>query len=102
MMSDASHRNPWIYSAALDCAFIIAPAFVVAAAVLAFPAAFASGGDVQPWMWLVLVVGIDVAHVYSTLYRTYFDPEESARYRVLLFVIPVAYWLVFGRRSAPA
>jgi hypothetical protein len=30
---------------------------------------------VGTWSWLVLVLGIDVAHVWSTLFRTYLDPD---------------------------
>lgn len=41
-----------------------------------------------PWAWLILVLGVDVSHVYSTLYRTYFDSSESSYDRRLLLWIP--------------
>ncbi len=84
-------RQPWLYSAGSDTAFILAPAFAVTAAVLAFPHAFA--GPVTPIAWFLLVVGVDVAHVYSTLYRTYFDPEERKKYATLLYLIPALCWV---------
>lgn len=38
--------------------------------------------------WIVLVLLIDVAHVYSTLYRTYFDPVATRRQKTILYSIP--------------
>jgi hypothetical protein len=86
-------RQPWLYSAGSDSVFILAPAFVVTLAVLLFSDFFAHSGHVTPGLWLLLVVGVDVAHVYSTLYRTYLDREESDRYRNLLIWIPVLCWI---------
>ncbi|MBL8175359.1 MAG: hypothetical protein JNK48_11865, partial [Bryobacterales bacterium] len=63
------------------------------AAVLLWPGFFTAENDVSPVLWLALVVGVDVAHVYSTLYRTYFDKEEAARYRTLLIFIPLGCWM---------
>jgi hypothetical protein len=83
--------QPWLYSRAADLVFILAPAFAVAAALELFPGRFA--GSASPWMWLLLVVGVDVAHVYSTLYRTYFDPDARRKYQTVLTVIPVACWI---------
>jgi len=84
-------RQPWIYRAPADLVFILAPAFVVTAAVLLFPEYFS--GETSPLAWILLVVGIDVAHVYSTLFRTYFDREARKRYRELLVGIPIACWV---------
>ena len=41
------------------------------------------------WVWAVVIVGIDVSHVWSTLFRTYLDPQEFRRHRLLL-LRPVA------------
>lgn len=87
-----SSRQPWLYSAPVDAAFILAPAFLVTLAVVLWPGFFAQAST-GPWMWLLLVVGVDVAHVYSTLWRTYFSPEASSRYRTLLIAIPLVCWL---------
>lgn len=86
-------RQPWLYSGLADSVFILAPAFVVTLVVWLAPGWFQSGGDVSPWMWLMLVVGVDVAHVYSTLYRTYMDKAETLRYQGLLIGIPLACWI---------
>lgn len=47
-------------------------------------------GDAPPWMWLVLVVGFDVAHVWSTLFRVYLDGEEVRRRALLYIGVPIA------------
>lgn len=39
--------------------------------------------------WVLLVVFIDVAHVYSTLYRTYFNADRLRKQHTLLIVVPL-------------
>lgn len=41
------------------------------------------------WAWIVLVMLIDVSHVYSSLYRTYFDKFTRQKHTKLLFLTPV-------------
>lgn len=53
------------------------------------------GGDTPTPIWLALVVFADVAHVWSTLYRTYLDPAARARFGALLIVTPL-FSLAFG------
>jgi hypothetical protein len=51
-------------------------------------------GDTPPWAFLIFVVFIDVAHVWSTLFRVYLDPEERKRRPLLYAVAPLlAYGL---------
>lgn len=88
-------RQPWIASRPFDCAFILGPGLLATAAVLLFPGAFTSR-QVSPLLWAALVVGVDVAHVYSTLYRTYLDPEEFRQRRTLYVLAPLIGWLAFA------
>ena len=76
-----------------DLVFVIGPAFVVTGVVLLLPGLWGAGVEVSPVLWLVLVAGIDVSHVYSTLWRTYFDRTERKKYQVHLWVIPVLAWI---------
>lgn len=85
--------TPWIYSQKFDLAAIIGPPVVITAIVLAFGHQIAAIDQIPPWLWILLVLGIDVAHVYSSLYRTYFDRDEFQRRRTLYLVVPVACWL---------
>ncbi len=51
-------------------------------------------GDTPLWAWVLLVVCVDVAHVWSTLFRTYLDGEELRRRPGLYTAAPlVAYGL---------
>ncbi|MEM7040446.1 MAG: hypothetical protein AAF570_26005 [Bacteroidota bacterium] len=82
-------RQPWIYRPIPDSIFILAPAFLATFAVILFPDFFTDNQLMPPWAWLLLIVGVDVAHVYSTLWRTYFDPEEFGKYKKQLTWIPI-------------
>lgn len=50
--------------------------------------------DAPPWVWLVGVLLVDVAHVWSTLFRVYLDPVERARRPALYYGTPVAAFAV--------
>ncbi|MBK9449485.1 MAG: hypothetical protein IPN95_08730 [Bacteroidetes bacterium] len=87
------HRQPWIYKSWVDLLFIVAPAFLATLVVLLFPGWFEDSEAMPPLAWLLLIVGVDVAHVYSTLWRTYLDPTEFDRHRNLLTYTPIAVWV---------
>ncbi|MCS6797527.1 MAG: hypothetical protein NZ898_03175 [Myxococcota bacterium] len=46
------------------------------------------------WVFLLCVVAVDVAHVWSTAWRVYLDPEELRRRLLLYAGVPFAAWLV--------
>ncbi|MGK4008691.1 hypothetical protein WMF31_39150 [Sorangium sp. So ce1036] len=53
-------------------------------------AALSAGGELPTWGFLLFVVGVDVAHVHTTLFRTYLDREELRRHPALYAAAPVA------------
>ena len=87
-------RQPWIHSASVDGAFVLAPGLAISVISLALIGAGYGGRGLSIWMWAMLVVGIDVAHVYSTIFRTYLDPVERRRLSGWLVVTPLAGWAV--------
>lgn len=87
-------RQPWIQSAAVDTTFILAPALLATLVALAISGAGYAQAEVSLAAWAVLVIGVDVAHVYSTLYRTYLDPIERRELSGWLIATPVATWVV--------
>ena len=87
-------KQPWIYSASMDGGFILAPALIITAVVLFFQHSIASLDTIPLWMWGVLIVGVDVAHVYSTLFRTYADPQELRTRRTLYTLTPLLCWVI--------
>ena len=87
--------QPWIHKAKTDGIFILAPSFIVLAIVFLF----------QNWLteieesysfytWLFLIVFIDVAHVYSTLFKTYFVASEFQRRKKLYIGLPIICFLI--------
>ncbi len=84
--------TPWIYSPKFDLGAIIGPPVIITTIVLIWGRQIAAIDEIPSWLWIVLVLGIDVAHVYSSLFRTYFDRDEFARRRKLYIVVPILVW----------
>jgi len=66
---------------------------LVGLAIALFSRTIAPSGGVPPWAYLVLVVGVDVAHVHAMLFRTYLDPVELARRPMLYATVPLALYV---------
>lgn len=88
-------KQPWIHKSKTDSIFILAPSFIVVAIIFLC----------QKWLvtieenysfytWLFLIVFIDVAHVYATLFKTYFVRDEFVKRRKLLIALPVICFVV--------
>lgn len=88
-------EQPWIHKAKTDSIFILAPSFVVLAVIFLF----------QDWLmkvesgysfytWLFLIVFIDVAHVYATLFKTYFVSAEFQKRKKLLIYLPIICFVI--------
>lgn len=86
--------QPYLAGAKFDLAFIIGPAFLVTLiAVLAAPWA-ETLAEFPVWLWVVLILGVDVSHVYSTLFRTYFDRDELRLRPRLYQLTPLLLWVI--------
>lgn len=86
--------TPWLRSAGFDLLFILLPSVLSVAVVLLFSDSFDQTQNVPLWAWLIFILGIDVSHVYSTLFRTYFNSNEFNENKVLLTLIPITVWLI--------
>jgi len=82
-------KQPWLNSLRSDCLFILSPPFVSLLIVFLLPKSFQAGNGMPVIYWLILVVFIDVAHVYATLYRTYFNRDRLKRLQNILILIPL-------------
>jgi hypothetical protein len=83
----------WLFSRPVDVLAFAGTAMASFALSRVLPS-FGVSADTPPWAFLVFVVFIDVAHVWSTLFRVYLDPEELRRRSLLYAVAPlVAYGL---------
>ncbi|RYZ55823.1 MAG: hypothetical protein EOP49_02010 [Sphingobacteriales bacterium] len=88
------YRQPWIGNSRFDLTWILGPSFISIAILLLLPDKIRSGSAMPLAAWVTLIVFIDVAHVYSTLLRTYLDPVRFERHRTLFLVAPVACYAV--------
>lgn len=75
----------------MDVPLLCLPPFVATLLAVLFGR---SDAEVSLAAWLLLVVAVDVAHVYGTLFRTYWHPEERRRHGGLLYVVPAACWAI--------
>ena len=87
-------QQPWIGKPLIDIPFILLPPFASLLLVFLFPSLFQNQNGVSVAGWVVLILLIDVAHVYSTLYRTYFDPQAFQQQRSILLAIPFIGFVV--------
>ncbi|MEL6104744.1 MAG: hypothetical protein AAFU85_01850 [Planctomycetota bacterium] len=80
-MSHSVNRSslPWLFSGPLDL-FAFAGSTLIAILLLIVGAVFGwIDQDTPGWTWVVAILLIDVAHVYATGFRVYFDRSELAR-----------------------
>ena len=72
---------------------IIGPPVAITIVVLIWGSKLATISEPPIWLWVFLVLGIDVAHVYSSLFRTYFDKDEFKKRKTLYLVVPAICWI---------
>lgn len=88
---------PWLFSAKTD---LLAFGGSAAAALLLVAVGWPLGWleqDTPDWLWIASVLLIDVAHVYATGFRVYFDSTELRRRAWLYGLVPL---LAFGTGAA--
>lgn len=84
----ATEPEAWLFGPRLDLLLFGGSALLSVAG--AWLGSWLGIGDETPgWAWLLLVVGIDVAHVWGTLYRVYFDRAELERRPALYWGTPI-------------
>lgn len=87
------NATPWIWGPRADVA-VFGGSALLAISVAWAVSRRADGAEMPAWGWLLLVVGVDVAHVWSTLFRTYLDGDELRRRRALYVAVPLGCWAV--------
>jgi hypothetical protein len=84
-----SSQGLWIENRKIDFIFIIAPSFVTSLLALSLDIT-----ELSLISWVILVLCIDVAHVYSTLYKTYLNPKVFNNHKNLLSITPLVCWFL--------
>lgn len=84
----------WLFSPRLDF-LAFGGTFLLASALVGLGAALGRLEAPMPLgVWLLLVVGVDVAHVHATWLRTYLDPEELGAHPWRYLLVPLGVYAV--------
>ncbi|GAB4040920.1 hypothetical protein [Spirosoma gilvum] len=86
-------NQPWIKNPRFDGVFMLAPPFVALSIVLLLPERFRTTDEMPLIGWVLLVMLVDVAHVYSTLFRTYANSTRFQKQRLLFLAVPLICYL---------
>jgi hypothetical protein len=87
--------DTWLFSRSVDLSVFLGSA-MIALMLLAVGWQFGFlNSDTPDWTWISAILLIDVAHVWSTSFRVYFDTEELRR-RVWLYTLVPVLGYVFG------
>ena len=85
----ANTDNKWLFSREIDLSVFLGSA-IVSLLLLAIGWRLGILNEESPdWTWISAVLLIDVAHVWSTSFRVYFDTEEFKRRFWLYLLVPV-------------
>jgi hypothetical protein len=84
-----SKQNYWLFSAPIDLSVFLGSA-LVSLALVAIGWQYGLLADDSPdWTWVSFVLLIDVAHVWGSAFRVYFDSEEVKRRFWLYLLVPI-------------
>jgi hypothetical protein len=89
-----TNSQSWLYNKTFDLIFILSPPFLAVAFVLLFMENFEANEGMPLWAWVVFVLCIDVSHVYSSLFRTYFNKKELSENKTLFTLLPLAVFFI--------
>jgi hypothetical protein len=84
----------WLVSPAFDLGWFIAPGLVALLLALVIGLTLPAGDEDNLALWIAGVLLIDVAHVWSSLYRTWLDPEARRLHAELLRWTPILVFLI--------
>jgi hypothetical protein len=90
-----SANSPWIANPKFDVLWFIFPQLIPAIIIFLLPSNFLESQktEIFPFSWLFIVLAIDVAHVYSTVYKTYFKKSARIKFSFLLKFLPFFVWM---------
>lgn len=80
----------WLFSARLDVAAFLGSAVLAMGLLLVGGALGILHSDSPGWTWIVAILLIDVAHVWSTIFRVYVDRRAFTRRAFLYTITPMA------------
>ena len=87
-------RKIWLFNKWIDLLILGAPVWACWLVCFLVPQSWHEQ-QLPLWFWIVIIVGIDVSHVWSTIFRTYLDKDEYQRHKSLLMIAPVIALVLF-------
>lgn len=84
----------WLFSAPLDLTAFLGSAIVALGLLAVGSRLNILHADTPDWTWIGAVLLVDVAHVYATGFRVYFDPAELGRHPWLYALAPSLGFLI--------
>jgi hypothetical protein len=84
----------WLFSAPVDLGVFLGSALVALAALWIGARVGVLNSRAPEWTWVPAVLLIDVAHVWGTGFRVYFDTDELKRRPWLYTLVPVLGFLI--------
>ncbi|MCP4520233.1 MAG: hypothetical protein GY827_00815 [Cytophagales bacterium] len=81
-------KNQWLFSRKIDLLWLGLPVW------LSWVFCFLLPQEIHQfkmpiWAWAIFILGIDVSHVWSTIWRTYFDKQEFKSHKKTLILAPI-------------
>ncbi|MBL8151628.1 MAG: hypothetical protein JNN15_17010 [Blastocatellia bacterium] len=87
----SSENSKWLFSANIDISLFLG-SFLLSLLAIVLGARFYQ--DTPEWLWVGAILFVDVAHVYSTAFRVYFDKEELKERAWLYLSVPLLAYIV--------
>lgn len=85
------NRN-WLFSRWADILVLFLPVWLVWGVFFYLPEDLISV-DIPLWVWVVFIMGLDVGHVWSTIFRTYLKKNEFERNKKLFTTAPIVVFI---------
>jgi len=86
-------RKIWLFSKNMDLWLLALPVWICWLICFLVPSSVHSG-ELPLWFWVFIIVGIDVSHVWSTIFRTYLDKSEFNNHKKTLIYAPAISLLI--------
>ena len=86
---NATTNHIWLFSKKIDLTWLFIPVWLTWLFCFGVPENVLQQ-PIPLWFWAIFILGIDVTHVWSTIFRTYLDQEEFKQHKDLLIAVPFA------------
>ncbi|QQS40177.1 MAG: hypothetical protein IPM63_12515 [Acidobacteriota bacterium] len=93
-MDATIQKTPWLFSRPVDLSVFLGSALASLALLAIGWQMGILDGDTPDWTWISAILLIDVAHVWSTSFRVYFDSEEYKRRIWLYTLVPIIGYII--------